>query len=155
MADGPVTIGGRRLRLIALAGHSAADLALLDEATGTLIAGDLVFHDRAPATPHAHLPTWRASLSALEAIPHKVLVPGHGQAMTGADFETYRRAFAALLACAASEKPKEDCIGGWIADLGKLLPEVEHAFTRALLDYYLDNHLRGDPERTAKLCAPA
>ncbi|MGX7926550.1 quinoprotein relay system zinc metallohydrolase 1 [Tsuneonella sp. HG094] len=78
VADGPVTIGGRRLRLFALAGHSGADLALLDEATGTLIAGDLVFHDRAPATPHAHLPTWRASLSALKAIPHKALVPGHG-----------------------------------------------------------------------------
>lgn len=78
LAEGPVTIGGRRLRLLALSGHSAADLALLDEASGTLIAGDLVFHDRAPATPHADLARWRASLDALAAVPHRQLVPGHG-----------------------------------------------------------------------------
>jgi glyoxylase-like metal-dependent hydrolase (beta-lactamase superfamily II) len=43
------TIGGRTFGLLALAGHSPTDLALMDGRTGTLIAGDLVFHDRAPA----------------------------------------------------------------------------------------------------------
>lgn len=75
---GVETIGGRALRLLPLAGHSAADLALLDERTGTLIAGDLVFHDRAPSTPHADLPRWRESLTALAALPHQRVIPGHG-----------------------------------------------------------------------------
>lgn len=70
--------GGRRLRLLALSGHSAADLALLDERTGVLIAGDLVFHDRAPSTPTADLARWRASLATLRDLPHRALLPGHG-----------------------------------------------------------------------------
>jgi quinoprotein relay system zinc metallohydrolase 1 len=70
--------GGRRLRLLALSGHSAADLALLDEATGLLIGGDLVFHDRAPSTPTADLAKWRDSLDRLTALPHKGVIPGHG-----------------------------------------------------------------------------
>jgi len=72
------TIGGRTFRLLTLSGHSAADLAILDTRTGTLIAGDLVFHDRAPSTPHADLPKWRAALDRLAAVPHRSLVPGHG-----------------------------------------------------------------------------
>jgi quinoprotein relay system zinc metallohydrolase 1 len=75
---GPVEIGGRRLRLFTLSGHSAADLAVLDEATGTLISGDLVFHNRAPATPHADLAQWRRALDTLAGLGHQRLVPGHG-----------------------------------------------------------------------------
>lgn len=77
-APGVETVGGRTLRLLALAGHSEADLVVLDEATGTMIAGDLVFHDRAPSTPHAELARWRAALDTLEATPHARVIPGHG-----------------------------------------------------------------------------
>ncbi|MES2290991.1 MAG: quinoprotein relay system zinc metallohydrolase 1 [Pseudomonadota bacterium] len=72
------TFGTRRLRLLPLSGHSAADLAVLDEATGTLVAGDLVFHDRAPSTPHANLAKWRATLGTLKMLGHKRVIPGHG-----------------------------------------------------------------------------
>lgn len=78
VAAGSVEWGGRTLHLHALAGHSSADLALVDALTGTLVAGDLVFHDRAPATPHADLARWRAALGELRAIPHTRLIPGHG-----------------------------------------------------------------------------
>lgn len=70
--------GGRKLRLLALSGHSIADLALIDERTGILIAGDLVFHDRAPSTPTADLPRWRQSLDRLKAERHAGVIPGHG-----------------------------------------------------------------------------
>lgn len=75
---GDVMIGGRSLQLLPLSGHSASDLAILDKATGTLIAGDLVFHDRAPSTPHADLPVWRKALDALKGLGHRRVVPGHG-----------------------------------------------------------------------------
>ena len=78
LRDGAMTIGGRSLRLIAASGHSHGDLALFDETTGTLITGDLVFHNRAPATPHADLPRWQGALDRLAAIPYRVLLPGHG-----------------------------------------------------------------------------
>ncbi|MFN3991103.1 MAG: quinoprotein relay system zinc metallohydrolase 1 [Erythrobacter sp.] len=77
-AAGEVVFGGRRLTLLALAGHSKGDLAILDHASGTLIAGDLVFHNRAPTTPHADIPAWLEALATLEALPHRQLVPGHG-----------------------------------------------------------------------------
>jgi quinoprotein relay system zinc metallohydrolase 1 len=76
--EGAVTFGGRSLSLLALSGHSAGDLAILDEASGTLIAGDLVFHNRAPTTPHADLAKWHAALDRLAATPHRQCVPGHG-----------------------------------------------------------------------------
>jgi quinoprotein relay system zinc metallohydrolase 1 len=70
--------GGRRLRLMALTGHSGGDLALLDEQTGTLIGGDLLFHDRAPSTPTADLVRWRESLDVLAKLPHMGAISGHG-----------------------------------------------------------------------------
>lgn len=78
IAPGEEDFGGRRLRLLALSGHSGADLALLDAQTGLLLGGDLVFHDRAPSTPTADLGTWRVSLDQLKALSHKGVVPGHG-----------------------------------------------------------------------------
>lgn len=77
-AHGLVEFGGRTLELLALAGHSDGDLAILDRASGTLITGDLVFHNRTPATPHAQLGIWLAALCALEKHPFRQLVPGHG-----------------------------------------------------------------------------
>lgn len=78
VTEGAASFGGRAFRLFAMQGHSAGDLVLLDERTGTLLAGDLVFHDRAPSTPHADLAKWRAALDRLKAVPHMALVPGHG-----------------------------------------------------------------------------
>ena len=78
VTDGEAEVGGRPLRLLALSGHSEGDLAILDTSTGTLIAGDLVFHNRAPATPHATFATWHAALDRLAAAPHGQCVPGHG-----------------------------------------------------------------------------
>jgi quinoprotein relay system zinc metallohydrolase 1 len=80
---GTVEIGGHHLRLIALEGHTGADLALLDETTGVLFAGDLVFHDRTPTTPHAHIDRWLNSLGELREIDYRLLVPGHGEPVAG------------------------------------------------------------------------
>ena len=78
LPSGIQEIGGHRLEFIALDGHTGADLAVLDRSTGVLFAGDLVFHDRSPTTPHARLPAWNAALDRLQASGFRVLVPGHG-----------------------------------------------------------------------------
>lgn len=82
VTDGHEDIGERRLQYRVRAGHTDSDLVVFDEASGTLFAGDLLFLNRAPTTPHANLPAWRASLDALAAIEFKAAVPGHGPADT-------------------------------------------------------------------------
>lgn len=79
LQDGPLEIGGRRLQLLALRGHTGADLAILDERTGVLFAGDILFYQRALTTPNSPgLDVWLADLDRLEALPWQQIVPGHG-----------------------------------------------------------------------------
>ncbi len=72
-------IGGHRLRYIHAGGHTASDLMVLDETTGVLFAGDLVFHNRTLTTPHAEPQRWFSSLDLISKLEFSVLVPGHGQ----------------------------------------------------------------------------
>lgn len=76
---GELQIGQRRLRLLALRGHSGADLAIFDERSGVLFAGDLLFYQRALTTPGTPgLDIWLADLAQLQALPWQQIVPGHG-----------------------------------------------------------------------------
>lgn len=99
IGGGRLHLGGRSLRLLSLAGHTGADLAIYDESSGVLFAGDLVFNERAPTTPHAHLGRWLAALDVLEAVTREpgfaALVPGHGP--VARDAEPIRRTRAWLL----------------------------------------------------------
>jgi quinoprotein relay system zinc metallohydrolase 1 len=72
--------GDRRIRPMAMRGHTASDLVLFDELSGILFTGDLVFLDRAPTTPHADIERWRITLANLGSIPSALIVPGHGPA---------------------------------------------------------------------------
>lgn len=79
---GQLSVAGRSLRLVALDGHTGADLAVFDERSGVLFAGDLVFNNRAPTTPHADVGHWLTALDRLEKLTREAgfsaLVPGHG-----------------------------------------------------------------------------
>lgn len=72
-------IGGRDVELLALGGHTAADLVLVDHDSGTVFAADLIFNGRAPTTPHADIPRWIAALDTLVRVPARHWVPGHGE----------------------------------------------------------------------------
>ena len=79
LEPGVLEVGGHRLRLLGLSGHTGADLAILDENTGVLFAGDLVFYERALTTPNSPgLGVWLKDLDTLQALPWKLIVPGHG-----------------------------------------------------------------------------
>lgn len=77
-AAGDVTIGGRDLTLVALSGHSQADLVIHDRQTGTLITGDLLFLNRAPSFPDADIDLWASAITTIAQIPASGYVPGHG-----------------------------------------------------------------------------
>jgi quinoprotein relay system zinc metallohydrolase 1 len=74
-----VDLGGRSVAVQVLAGgHTPGDLVVVDAASGTIFAGDLVFNGRAATVPHAHIATWRSHLGRLIDSPWQRLVPGHG-----------------------------------------------------------------------------
>lgn len=74
-----LSFGRHDLRLLALTGHTDADLAILDQTTGVLFAGDLVFYQRALTTPNSPgLAAWLADIDTLQALPWTLVVPGHG-----------------------------------------------------------------------------
>lgn len=85
LEPGALEVGGRTLQLLALSGHTGADLAILDVQSGVLFAGDLVFYQRALTTPGTPgLATWLADLDQLQQLPWKQIVPGHGPLATDA-----------------------------------------------------------------------
>jgi quinoprotein relay system zinc metallohydrolase 2 len=76
--DTTLDLGGRSLRLHAHpTAHTDNDLSILDEATGTLWLGDLLFVDRIPALDGRVL-GWLAQTAALRASGAARAVPGHG-----------------------------------------------------------------------------
>ncbi len=79
--DTTLDLGGRSLWLHAHpTAHTDNDLSILDEATGTLWLGDLLFVDRVPALDGSIL-GWLAQTAALRASPAMRAVPGHGPAI--------------------------------------------------------------------------
>ncbi len=80
-------MGGHRLELRRLDGHTSDDLVLIDHSTGVLFAGGLVFTERVPTTPHADFARWIASLDTLArwhaAGDFRRVVPSHGPVHDG------------------------------------------------------------------------
>jgi glyoxylase-like metal-dependent hydrolase (beta-lactamase superfamily II) len=142
----------RRWFDVYLADHAATegDVWMFDRAARTVIAGDLVV---------AHLPYfdtacpegWRRALDHIAAQRFDRLIPGHGAPMTRGDFLAWRRAFNALLDCAASSASDAMCIKGWLHDARRFLPEDSGDVERGLA-YYLKYRLRAEPAVRDRYC---
>jgi glyoxylase-like metal-dependent hydrolase (beta-lactamase superfamily II) len=146
-------IAGRELD-VHLETHAvtAGDVWLYDPQTRTLVAGDLVTLP-VPFLDTACPRRWLDALDHLAAVDFAVLVPGHGPPMKRADLETYRAAFAHLVACAAAKQDAAACIAGWQKDAAPLLAGADPKVVTGMLDYYLKTALAGDVGRDQELCA--
>lgn len=151
-SSGRRTLAGRELDIhLERRAATAGDVWIVDPATHVAVAGDLVTLP-APFLDTACPSGWQTALTHVAAADWNVLVPGHGRPMNREDFDTYRKAFDALLACAASTRPSSDCVADWFNNGGDLVAKNDPGNGHDLVAYYVDNVLRGAPDRMAKLC---
>lgn len=72
-------LGGRRLLVQAWpTSHTDTDLTVLDETSGTIFLGDLLFREHLPVLD-GRLQGWLATLDTLAQMPVSQAVPGHGE----------------------------------------------------------------------------
>lgn len=71
-------LGDRKLVLTAYpTAHSYSDLTVLDEKTGTLWSGDLLFRERIPSLSGS-LKGWLSVMESLASLEITLVIPGHG-----------------------------------------------------------------------------
>jgi glyoxylase-like metal-dependent hydrolase (beta-lactamase superfamily II) len=72
-------LGEKHLKLTAWpTAHTNCDLTVLDESTGVLFAGDLVFLQHVPVVDGS-ITGWLSILPGLAKLPATLVVPGHGR----------------------------------------------------------------------------
>jgi glyoxylase-like metal-dependent hydrolase (beta-lactamase superfamily II) len=149
---GPMTIAGRRLEVhLEPYAATAGDVWLYDPKARLAIAGDLVV-GLTPFMDTACPEGWRAALGHIAAVPFATLLPGHGAIMTRADFDSWRKAFDALLDCAGGAAERQTCIDGWMKDAAAFIPAVDKDRVPGMIGYYIDTRLRASPEEKARFC---
>ena len=74
-----LSLGGEEIRFMLSGGsHSPGDLMLWLPRQQVLIAGDVIYSDRMPSTNAGDLRQWIETLSQLQQLQPRVVVPGHG-----------------------------------------------------------------------------
>ncbi len=138
-AAGNRTLGGRTLRLnLAPDAATAGDVWIVDEQSGVVALGDLVTLP-APFLDTACPEGWQEALQLVAATPFETAIPGHGAPMTRADFQLYRDAFDAFIACSNTARTADDCASGWSGSISSLLGKDPRERQRAqgMAEYYV------------------
>jgi glyoxylase-like metal-dependent hydrolase (beta-lactamase superfamily II) len=137
--SGTLRLAGRPLSVrVATDAVTDADVWLYDEATRVAVLGDLVTLP-APFFETACPGRWQTALDEVWATPFQLAVPGHGEPMSRAQFDTYRQAFAAFRACVASDAAPAACAGGWTTGVASLLAtDADRKQATGYAAYYVD-----------------
>ncbi|OYD53949.1 MBL fold metallo-hydrolase [Thauera propionica] len=141
LAAGRQLVAGRDIELLALGGHTAADLVVIDHVSGTVFAADLVFNGRAPTTPHADIPRWMEAIAQLERLPARRWVPGHGAVHEDTEPLRQTRAYLdwlsrTLQAAAESGLDMAEAMTLPVAAEFRTLALVEHEYRRSVVHLF-------------------
>lgn len=148
------SIAGRPLDVrLAKFAATEGDVWIYDPATRTVVVGDLVV-DIVPFMDTACPDGWSRALGDIAATPFKILIPGHGPAMTRADFRQWRTAFDNFVKCGRSTVDKAVCVAGWERDADKFIDAAHRNYIQEAADYYLTTRLRSSSEEQKKYCQP-
>jgi glyoxylase-like metal-dependent hydrolase (beta-lactamase superfamily II) len=75
-----IDLGGRALTVLHLPGHTPGSIALLEERTGTLYSGDVVYEGALiDNLPNSDVAAYQRSMEFLADLDVSVVHPGHGQ----------------------------------------------------------------------------
>ena len=149
-----VEIAGRKLDLhVAPYGSTEADLWIYDPDEKLAMVGDLVV-DIVPFMDTACPQGWADALKEVERVPFTTLIPGHGPAMTRADFLQWKSAYDNLLACGHSKADIKECVAGWQRDAAKFISADYKPYVAEAAQYYIETRLRSSPEEQQKYCKP-
>jgi glyoxylase-like metal-dependent hydrolase (beta-lactamase superfamily II) len=89
-----VDLGGRTLTVLHLPGHSPGSIALLEEHTGILFSGDVVYDGSLiDDLPDSDIPAYRRSMERLTELAVSVVHPGHGRSFDQARLHTLADAY--------------------------------------------------------------
>jgi glyoxylase-like metal-dependent hydrolase (beta-lactamase superfamily II) len=149
-ASGDRAIGGRIFDLHVTDGAvTDADLWLYDRTSGVAVIGDLVTFP-APFFETACPARWREALDAVRSVPFKLAIPGHGEPMDRARFDTWRGAFNAFMDCVGSAADAGQCATGWANGIAGFIGGDEGAAkaARGYAGYYV-GMLRDNGGRSA------
>ncbi|WP_222618567.1 MBL fold metallo-hydrolase [Nakamurella sp. PAMC28650] len=75
-----IELGGRTLTVLHLPGHTPGSIALLEETTGVLYAGDVIYDGYLiDDLPESDIAAYRQSMDVLANLDVSVVHPGHGR----------------------------------------------------------------------------
>ncbi|MGE0594825.1 MAG: MBL fold metallo-hydrolase [Hyphomonadaceae bacterium] len=135
--SGRTRIAGKRLDVrVAERAVTDSDIWLYDRASRIAVIGDLVTLP-APFFETACPEQWSAALDAVWATPFETAVPGHGEPMSRAQFDSYRQGFNAFMACVNSDAEAAQCGTVWVEGVRPLLTPESEASARAYAEYYV------------------
>lgn len=114
--DAVLDLGGRRVRLVRRAGHTASDVSVELDEPSLVFTGDLVWNAMFPNYVDATPTTLSASVKALTRDRTTTYVPGHGAVATATDLARYTAMLAeveraARDAVARGQPPAEAAAG--------------------------------------------
>jgi cyclase len=133
----PLWLGGRRVEVRTVRGHTGGDLVVAVPEAKVLFCGDMVWRRTSPNVIDGNVADWTAAVASFGATPDAALthfVPGHGDVANATDVADFG-AYLQLLATATAEARKSGLRDE--ALVARVLPEMKARYGDwAAFDYF-------------------
>lgn len=141
LAEGPIDLGGRKIRITNLKGHTDSDSVITLDDPQVTFCGDLVWNGIFPNYVDARPTALATSVAAIKR-PGATYIPGHGAVARDADFDRYVAMISAVEEAARQAQkagtPAADAANGFAlpSSLGEWTVFAKPFFERAFAAWY-------------------